>query len=110
MNDATDGSDLTAIWELLDVSDGCAIMRGYSDQGVTVSDWIGTGDAAAIVGVSESTVYRSLRDDNAEQRAEWWGKENEGWRRKPLSRRGIFQVSRKRAEELAAGTPPVPES
>lgn len=65
--------------------------------------WVSTAHAAAIIGVSESTVYRSLCDDNAAQRAEWWGAEGVGWRRKPLSRRGIFQVSRQRAQELAAG-------
>jgi hypothetical protein len=67
-----------------------------------VTDWIGVTVAAAILGVDRSTVYRSLID--AEWREGWWGAEGEGWRLKPLTRRKIYQVSRKRAEELAAGS------
>lgn len=62
-------------------------------------EWISGQDAATILGVSKSTVYRTLTDP--ESRAETWGAEGVGWRRKPLSRRGIFQVSRQRAEEIA---------
>jgi uncharacterized protein YndB with AHSA1/START domain len=64
-----------------------------------LSDWISGSDAATILEVSESTVYRSLVDPATRQ--EWWGDEGKGWRRKPLSRRRIFQVSRARAVELA---------
>lgn len=70
-------------------------------DGVAVSepDWISGIDAAAILGVSKATVYRSLADEV--RRIQEWGAEGVGWRRKPLSRRGIFQVSRQRAEQLA---------
>lgn len=63
--------------------------------------WLGVREVAAIFRVSESTVYRSLTDEQA--RAERWGEEGVGWRRKPLSTRGIYQVSRQRTEELAGG-------
>jgi hypothetical protein len=66
-------------------------------------DWISGAEAAAIMGVHRNTVYRSLADEA--ERAEQWGKENEGWRFKPLSRRGVFQVSRERTEMLAKGEP-----
>lgn len=66
-----------------------------------MSDWISGVEAAAILGVSESTVYRSLADEVV--RAEQWGIEGKGWRYKPLSTRRIFQVSRARAVELAGG-------
>jgi hypothetical protein len=64
-----------------------------------MTEWIGRGEAAKILGVSESSVYRSLSDPAV--REEMWGTENEGWRRKPLSTRGVLQVSRERAVELA---------
>ncbi len=64
-----------------------------------MSDWISGTEAAEIIGVSASTVYRSLRDPD--ERAKQWGKEGEGWRHKPLSRRKIFQVNRARAVEIA---------
>lgn len=54
-------------------------------------EWISGLEAATRLGVSKSTVYRSLADPD--QRAAQWGKENEGWRRKPLSTRGIFEVN-----------------
>ncbi len=66
-----------------------------------MSDWISGETAAEILGVSRSTVYRSLTDEAA--RAQQWGTEGEGWRYKPLSLRRIFQVSRRRAEQLARG-------
>ncbi|MFF0721365.1 hypothetical protein [Micromonospora sp. NPDC003816] len=49
-------------------------------------------EAAAALEVSDRTVQRSLADE--EQRAEEWGAEGEGWRYKPLSRRGIYQLRR----------------
>lgn len=64
-------------------------------------DWISLKEAAGILGVSESTVLRTVKDP--QEAAETWGDENVGWRLKPLMRRRIFQVSRKRAEEIAAG-------
>jgi len=69
-----------------------------------MSDWISGKEAAEILGVSESTVYRSLADPDT--REEMWGKEGSGWRRKPLSRRGIYQVSHRRALAIAASPPP----
>lgn len=66
------------------------------------SEWISPDDAAKILGVSRSTVYRSLQDPARASR--WWGDGN--WRRKPLTDRREHQVRRTRVEELAAsGTP-----
>jgi hypothetical protein len=70
-----------------------------------VTDWISGAEAAEILGVSPSTVYRSLADPG--QRAEQWGTEGDGWRHKPLSRRRVYQVSRQRAEAIAAGGDPL---
>ncbi len=66
-----------------------------------MSDWISGDEAAAILGVSRSTVYRSLTDPA--ERGSRWGDESVGWRYKPLARRRIFQVSKRRTEELAGG-------
>jgi hypothetical protein len=76
-------------------------------KGVKVSDWISGEEAATLIGVSRSSVYRSLRDPD--ERAERWGNEGEGWRYKPLTRRRIFQVSRRRAQELAGTSDSGPE-
>lgn len=62
-------------------------------------DWVGTPEVARLLGVSESTVYRSLADP-ATADAEW-GAGN--WRRKPLVRRAIFQVRRSAVDRKAAG-------
>jgi uncharacterized protein YndB with AHSA1/START domain len=67
-----------------------------------VDDWISGAEAAEIMGVSRTEVWRSLADDA--RRARWWGEQGVGWRYRPLSERRIVEVSRKRAEELAAGT------
>ena len=64
-----------------------------------MTDWISGEEAAEVIGVSRSTVYRSLKDET--ERAQQWGAEGEGWRYKPLSRRRIFQVSRARAQQIA---------
>jgi hypothetical protein len=69
-------------------------------------DWISGAEAADIIGVSRSTVLRSLQDEI--ERSTRWGAENVGWRFKPMSRRGVFQVSRKRAVEIAKGEPADP--
>lgn len=69
-----------------------------------MSDWISGAEAAAIIGVHRNTVYNSLADET--ERARQWGDENVGWRLKPLSTRGAYQVDRARAEEIAAGRPP----
>ena len=66
-----------------------------------MGDWIGGAEAAAIMDVHRNTVYASLEDEH--RRAEWWDPEGEGWRRKPLSSRKIYEVSRGRAEDIAAG-------
>ena len=66
-------------------------------------DWISGPEGAEIIGASRRTVLRSLSDEV--ERARQWGEENVGWRRKPLSTRGVYQVNRKRAEEIAAGKP-----
>lgn len=79
-----------------------------------MTEWVGRREAAEILGVSESSVYRSL--SNPAVRQEMWGTEGEGWRFKPLSTRGVIQVSRARALQLAGEpnarvgpTPPEPD-
>lgn len=64
-------------------------------------EWISGPDAAAIIGVSRNTIYLTLKDPA--ERARMWGDERVGWRRKPGVRRTIYQVSRRRAEKIAAG-------
>lgn len=65
-----------------------------------MSDWISSTEAAKLIGVSRTTLYRTLAD--ADERAKVWGAENEGWRRKPLVRnRVIYQVSAARAKQIA---------
>ena len=61
-------------------------------------DWISTEDAAVLLDVSKSSVYRSLADEG--RRSTEWGEEGVAWRYKPLSTRKIFQVSRRRVMEL----------
>lgn len=68
--------------------------------------WISTVDAAAIIGASESTVYRSVT--RPAWRTAWWGEEGKGWRRRP-TRRVIYQLSERRAKEIAANPPPIPK-
>lgn len=64
-------------------------------------DWISGARAAAILGVSPATVLRSLRRAAAGDDTEW-GEQGKGWRRKPLSTRGAFQVNLAVAEQIAS--------
>lgn len=64
-----------------------------------IDEWISTKEAATRLGVAESTVYRWLADEDV--RKDVWGEEGVGWRFRPVLRRRIYQVSRKRVEELA---------
>ncbi|TDB82601.1 hypothetical protein E1091_18690 [Micromonospora fluostatini] len=66
------------------------------------SVWISPREAAELLEVSERTVQRSLQDE--EQRAREWGAEGEGWRHKPLSTRGLYQL-RRSVVERKAGRP-----
>ncbi|MEU4777449.1 hypothetical protein [Micromonospora sp. NPDC023633] len=66
------------------------------------SVWISPKEAAELLEVSERTVQRSLQDPD--QRAREWGGEGEGWRFKPLSTRGAYQL-RRSAVERKAGQP-----
>lgn len=59
-------------------------------------------EAAAALEVSDRTVQRSLAD--TEHRAEEWGEEGQGWRYKPLSRRGIYQLRRSWVTQKAGPT------
>lgn len=60
-------------------------------------DWMSTREVADALGVSESTVRRSLADP-ATADAEW-GAGN--WRQKPLVRRATYQVRRRAVEKKA---------
>lgn len=60
--------------------------------------WLSTEEAAAWLDVSQSSVYRSLRDPG--RRAAEWGEEGVGWRYMPLSTRKIFQVSARRVLDM----------
>ena len=68
-----------------------------SPQGAAVDEWISPKEAAGILGVSVSTVLRSLKDTASAD--EWWGVGN--WRRKPLTARRDMQVLHARAVEIA---------
>jgi hypothetical protein len=61
-------------------------------------DWLTTGQAAPLLGVSRSTLLRRLSDP--EQRARWFPVEGEDWRIKPVSE-GIYQVRRRTVDRLA---------
>ncbi|MFI1197671.1 hypothetical protein ACH4T9_31045 [Micromonospora sp. NPDC020750] len=66
------------------------------------SVWISPKEAAELLEISERTVQRSLQDED--QRAREWGAEGEGWRYKPLSTRGLYQL-RRTVVERKAGRP-----
>lgn len=57
-----------------------------------MAEWLSVREAAVLLEVSESTVYRSLTDEDT--RTAEWGAEGKGWRYKPLAQRRIFQVRR----------------
>jgi hypothetical protein len=80
--------------------------RHKRNEGDGVDDWISGAEAATILGVSRTEVWRSLDDED--RRARWWGQRGVGWRYRPLSERRIVEVSRARAEALAAGAPQFP--
>lgn len=54
--------------------------------------WVSPAEAAELLEISARTVQRSLQD--AEQRDREWGAEGTGWRYKPLSTRGAYQLRR----------------
>lgn len=68
-------------------------------------EWISTAQAAEILGVSESTVYRSLAEDADPHPNDVYGPD--GYRRKPLTRRRIMQIRRSRVVALTGDTPEV---
>lgn len=55
-------------------------------------EWLTGPQAAKLLDVSRSTMLRTL--SNPETREREWGSEGDGWRYKPLSTRGVIQVSR----------------
>lgn len=61
-------------------------------EGWGVADWMSVAEAAQVLEVTARTVQRSLADD--ERREREWGNENDGWRRKPLAERTIYQLRR----------------
>lgn len=73
--------------------------RMANDSG---DDWLTTGQAAPLLGVSRSTLLRRL--SNPEQRARWFPVEGEDWRIKPLTD-DIYQVRRRTVDRLAGATP-----
>ncbi len=56
-------------------------------------------EAAELLEVSLRTVQRSLQ--NEDQRVTEWGQEGQGWRYKPLSTRGAYQLRRSWVEKKA---------
>lgn len=64
-----------------------------------MGEWMSIREAAALLEVSASTVLRSL--SNEARRAKEWGAEGEGWRVKPLSERGDYQLRRSWVERKA---------
>ncbi|MBM0275076.1 hypothetical protein [Micromonospora tarensis] len=66
------------------------------------SVWISPAEAAELLEISARTVQRSLQDED--QRLREWGAEGTGWRYKPLSTRGAYQL-RRSAVMAKAGEP-----
>lgn len=64
-----------------------------------MSEWMSLREAAAELEVSASTVLRSLTNEG--RRTKEWGAEGQGWRVKPLSERGDYQVRRTWVERKA---------
>jgi predicted DNA-binding transcriptional regulator AlpA len=85
----------------LDARDGHAIIRVLHRPagGNVKSEWIGTKEAAEIIGVSESTIYRSFAEGAEPPPDQVYGRGN--WRQKPLMRRRIMQIRRSRAIEMS---------
>lgn len=73
-----------------------------------MDEWVSVRDAALALGVSESTVYRSLVDpgdkDSPAVADAHWGPGN--WRRKPLTKRGDLQLRRSAVVAKARGEDP----
>lgn len=82
------------------------IRRNAPDETVVAvgDEWISTREAATLLGVSESTVYRSLID--AAVANEQWGRGN--WKTQPLAKRRIFRIKRSRVEEIKTASEPEP--
>jgi hypothetical protein len=59
---------------------------------LSVGEWMSVAEAAEVLEVAARTVQRSLATDD--RRTREWGAENEGWRRKPLAERTIYQLRR----------------
>lgn len=70
---------------------------------MSTRQWMSIRAAAPLLLVSTSTLYRSLMDPDA--RINDWGAEGEGWRIKPLSERGDYQLRRSWVERKAGGKP-----
>lgn len=66
-----------------------------------MGEWMSIREAAVVLEVSASTVLRSLTND--ERRTREWGAAGEGWRIKPLSDRGDYQLRRSWVERKAGG-------
>ncbi|MFG2059654.1 hypothetical protein ACGFI9_37150 [Micromonospora sp. NPDC048930] len=64
-------------------------------------EWMSPNEAAQLLGVSRATVLRSLSDPD--RRLKEWGEPGTGWRHKPLSSRGDYQLRRSAVEAKATG-------
>lgn len=71
-----------------------------------VADWMSVAEAADVLEVTTRTVQRSLADDD--RRSREWGTEGDGWRRKPLAERTIYQLRRSAVFRKAGKDPGSP--
>lgn len=73
-------------------SDVRSTLSGTWDEGCGLADWMSVAEAAEVLEVTPRTVQRSLAEED--RRSKEWGAEGEGWRRKPLAERTIYQLRR----------------
>jgi hypothetical protein len=63
----------------------------------TPGEWVSTRTAAQMLGVSERTMQSCMGDPVWRERE--WGAEFAGWRRKPVTRRVIYQLRRSSVQQ-----------
>jgi hypothetical protein len=79
---------------------GSCLESTHRGQELDVGEWMSIREAATLLEISASTVLRSLTNET--RRAKEWGTEGEGWRIKPLSERGDYQLRRSWVERKAS--------